>query len=395
MIIGMVGGGQLGQMLAHAGMALGHSFRFLVPEGECCVESLGQVFRGDLSDTKLLHEFAHGVDVFTFEWENVPQATLESLANMAPMRPSPQCARVAKDRIQEKKFFQSAGLNVQKFAPVLCEADLASALQHVGVPSMLKTLGQGYDGKGQRCINDAARAADTFNQLGKVPCILEAFVEFDFEISLIAVRGYQPNAPSQAMTYFYPPCQNQHINGILHKTSVPAQGVSSALLQHTRVAMEKMMETLDYEGVLCVEFFALHTPLGPQLIANEMAPRVHNSGHWSIEGAVTSQFTNHVLAITRQPLGSTATHGNAVMINLVGTIPAHLQAQHSMHSHARAGMLVQDAPATGAALDQTAGQLDDVTVHIYGKLPRVGRKLGHITAVGENAPHRAERFWNG
>lgn len=202
MIIGMVGGGQLGQMLAHAGMALGHSFRFLVPEGECCVESLGQVFRGDLSDTKLLHEFAHGVDVFTFEWENVPQATLESLANMAPMRPSPQCARVAKDRIQEKKFFQSAGLNVQKFAPVLCEADLASALEHVGVPSMLKTLGQGYDGKGQRCINDAARAVDAFNQLGKVPCILEAFVEFDFEISLIAVRGYQPSAPSKAMTYF-------------------------------------------------------------------------------------------------------------------------------------------------------------------------------------------------
>lgn len=145
MSLGDYWNGGRGPTWANAGACRHGAWTFisiLVPEGECCVESLGQVFRGDLSDTKLLHEFAHGVDVFTFEWENVPQATLESLANMAPMRPSPQCARVAKDRIQEKKFFQSAGLNVQKFAPVLCEADLASALEHVGVPSMLKLSGR-------------------------------------------------------------------------------------------------------------------------------------------------------------------------------------------------------------------------------------------------------------
>ncbi len=370
MNIGIVGGGQLGQMLAHAGQKIGHSFKFLVPPGECCVESLGQVVHSDFLDHRMLAEFARGIDVFTFEWENVPLAMLEALATFAPMRPAPSCARVAKDRIQEKKSFQDAGLRVQKFAAVSCQADLAAALEHVGVPAMLKTRGQGYDGKGQRRIVEKSHAALALAQLENVPCILEAFVPFDFEISLIAVRGKcgvqaAPNATPIATTIFYPPCRNQHINGILHQTTIPAEGVLPSVLQSTKAALQNMMETMDYEGVLCVEFFVMNTPDGQQLIANEMAPRVHNSGHWSIEGAVTSQFTNHILAITRQPLGSTTTHGKSVMINLVGVVP------------------------------RVHGPIENVAVHVYGKSPRAGRKLGHITAVGENAQLLAERALNG
>lgn len=375
MNIGIVGGGQLGQMLAQAGQKLGHSFKFLVPPGECCVESLGEVIRSDFLDQDALAEFARGVDVFTFEWENVPLATLEALSHFAPMRPSPSCAEVAKDRIQEKKFFEAAGLNVQKFAAVSCQADLAAALEHVGVPAMLKTRGQGYDGKGQQRINELSMAAHAYAQLGNVPCILEAFVPFEFEISLIAVRAKEIAAP-MAATLFYPPCHNKHINGILHQTTVPAEGVSPIVLQQTQVALEKMLETMDYEGVLCVEFFVLNTPAGQQLIANEMAPRVHNSGHWSIEGAETSQFTNHIKAITRQQLGSTALRDKSVMINLVGVIPPALNACQSLN-------------------EDRSKHIQNVSVHIYGKSPRAGRKLGHITAVGDNAQRLADRSFNG
>ena len=384
MNIGIVGGGQLGQMLAQAGQKLGHSFKFLVPPGECCVESLGQVIRSDFHDEHALAEFAQGVDVFTFEWENVPLATLESLSHFAPVRPAPHCAQVAKDRIQEKKFFQAAGFNVQMFAPVSCHDDLAPALQHVGVPAMLKTRGQGYDGKGQRVIHDASAAALAHAQLGNVPCILEAFVPFDFEISLIAVRAKQNASPTTSAvaagtTLFYPPCRNQHINGILHQTTVPASGVDAQVLRHAQAAMEKMMETMQYEGVLCVEFFVLNTPAGQQLIANEMAPRVHNSGHWSIEGAHTSQFTNHIRAITRQELGSTALRAPSVMINLVGEIPEALAARKSYSEH-----FIQNVPG-----DHARDEIDNVSVHIYGKSPRPGRKLGHITAIGQDAQQRA------
>ena len=384
MNIGIVGGGQLGQMLAQAGQKLGHSFKFLVPPGECCVESLGQVIRSDFHDQHALAEFAQGVDVFTLEWENVPLATLESLSHFAPVRPAPHCAQVAKDRIQEKKFFPAAGFNVQMFAPVSCHDDLAPALQHVGVPAMLKTRGQGYDGTGQRVIHEASATALAHAQLGNVPCILEAFVPFDFEISLIAVRAKQNASPTTsaaaaATTLFYPPCRNQHINGILHQTTVPAIEVDAQVLRHAHAAMEKMMETMQYEGVLCVEFFVLNTPAGQQLIANEMAPRVHNSGHWSIEGAHTSQFTNHIRAITRQELGSTALRAPSVMINLVGEIPPGLAAQKSFNEH-----LIQNVPG-----DHARDEIDNVSVHIYGKSPRAGRKLGHITAIGQDAQQRA------
>ena len=197
-----------------------------------------------------------------------------------------------------------------------------------------------------------------------------------------------------ASTLFYPPCRNQHINGILHQTTVPAEGVSPSVLQQTQVALKKMLETMDYEGVLCVEFFVLNTPDGHQLIANEMAPRVHNSGHWSIEGADTSQFTNHIKAITRQPLGSTALRGKSIMINLVGTITtaisSHKNIIEDVTDHPFKTFRSGDVPS-----DCEMKQIQNVSVHIYGKSPRAGRKLGHITAVGDNAQSLADKVFNG
>ncbi|MCE9619496.1 MAG: 5-(carboxyamino)imidazole ribonucleotide synthase [Planctomycetes bacterium] len=364
MKIGIVGGGQLGQMLAQAGKPLGHSFKFLVPPGECCVESLGEVVRSDFADPQALADFARGVDVFTFEWENVPLETLEALARFAPMRPSPQCAAIAKDRIREKQLFQRHGLHVQKHAAVSSAAELSQALEGVGLPAMLKTRGLGYDGKGQQKIDERSSARAAFERLGSVPCILEAFVPFDFEISLIAVRGRVQPVDAPAIL-FYPACRNRHVEGILRRTVVPAEGVSPAILEQAQSAIRAMMETLDYEGVLCVEFFVQSSGAGQILVANEMAPRVHNSGHWSIEGAETSQFTNHIKAITRQPLGSTALRGASVMINLVGAVPSPLERPANAH------------------------------VHLYGKSPRAGRKLGHITAVGADAHRLVEFAFNG
>ena len=197
-----------------------------------------------------------------------------------------------------------------------------------------------------------------------------------------------------ASTLFYPPCRNQHINGILHQTTVPAEGVAPSVLEQTQVALKKMLENMDYEGVLCVEFFVLNTPDGQQLIANEMAPRVHNSGHWSIEGAETSQFTNHIKAITRQELGSTALRDKSVMINLVGTIATailgHKNVDRDVADHSLTTLRSGAVPS-----DCTMKQIPNVTVHIYSKSPRAGRKLGHITAVGDNAQYLADRVFNG
>jgi 5-(carboxyamino)imidazole ribonucleotide synthase len=357
--VGIVGGGQLGQMLAQAGIELGHSFKFLAPPGECCVEGLGDVLRGDFSDAALLADFAKGVDVFTFEWENVPLETLQALACFAPVRPSPQCAAMAKDRILEKRLFQRSGFRVQPFAAIDDAAELPAALGVVGMPAMLKTRGQGYDGKGQRAIVNPIEAPAAFDHLGQVPCILEAFVSFECEISLIAARGRtHPTQP--ASTLFYAACRNQHVGGILRATTVPAHGVASGLIDHARAVMRTMLDSMDYEGVACVEFFVTSDERGQALVANEMAPRVHNSGHWSIEGAVTSQFANHIRAITRQPLGSTELRGECIMFNIVGELPPR-------------GKM-------GA----------DVHLHLYGKTPRAGRKLGHLTAVGDDARQRAE-----
>ena len=348
MRIGILGAGQLGQMLAQAGSRLGMSFRFLSPPGETCVDGLGELMVGDLRDTATLERFAQGLDAITFEWENVPMAAVDRLRRLAPVRPGPESLRIGQDRVQEKQFFRACGLQVQAFWPVDGPRDFEAARQAVPMPAMLKTRRLGYDGKGQAKVLDARDLAAAFELLGGVPCILEAFVPFDAEISLLAVRGVEPSGTEEVR--FWAACRNEHRDGILDRTVAPAPGIDPATLDAARQGVREVVRRLGHEGVLCVEFFLA----GGQLVANEMAPRVHNSGHWTMEGAVTSQFENHLRAVARMPLGPTDSKGFAAIRNLVGSV-----------DHPDAAM------PSGTFL------------HLYGKRPRSRRKLGHVTSVAQ------------
>jgi 5-(carboxyamino)imidazole ribonucleotide synthase len=335
-------------MLARAGQGLGMQFRFLSPPGETCVEGLGELVLGDLRDPALLDRFAQGLDAITYEWENVPVAAMDHLRRRVPVRPGPESLRIGQDRIQEKQFFRRCGLSVQAFAPVDAPRDFEMALQAVPLPGMLKTRRMGYDGKGQARVMDARDLAAAFEMLGGVPCILEAFVPFESEISLLAVRGLDAGGTEEIR--FWPACRNEHREGILDRTVSPASGVDPGVLQEAQRGVREALRHLGHEGVLCVEFFLAHG----RLVANEMAPRVHNSGHATMEGALTSQFENHMRAVARMPLGPTEARGVMAMRNLVGAVAC------------------QQAPMpTGTFL------------HLYGKQPRARRKLGHVTSVAQ------------
>jgi 5-(carboxyamino)imidazole ribonucleotide synthase len=348
MRVGILGAGQLGQMLARAGHALGMEFRFLAPPGESCVEGLGELLLGDLRDPALLDRFAQGLDAVTYEWENVPAAAIEHLRRRVPVRPGPESLRIGQDRIQEKQFVRSCGLSVQAFAPVDAPRDFAMALQAVPLPGMLKTRRLGYDGKGQARIKDARDLSAAFEMLGGVPCILEAFVPFQAEISLLAVRALDAGGTEEIR--FWTPCRNEHREGILDRTVSPAPELDAVVIHEAQHGVRQLLRRLGHEGVLCVEFFLKDG----HLVANEMAPRVHNSGHATIEGAFTSQFENHMRAVARMPLGSTEARGVTAMRNLVGSVGCP-----------------QAAMPKGTFL------------HLYGKQPRARRKLGHVTSVAQ------------
>ena len=348
MRMGVLGAGQLGRMLAQAGRRLGIEFRFLAPPGETCVDGLGECLQGDLSDPALLDRFTNGLDAVTFEWENLPASVLERLARRLPVRPGVRSLQCDQDRVQEKQFLRECGLAVQAFAPIDAPRDFEPALQAVPLPAMLKTRRMGYDGKGQAKVTSRDALPAAFEALGSVPCILEAFVPFDREVSLLAVRGVEAGGAEDIR--FWAPCANEHRSGILDRTVAPATGIPSAALDRARSGVTGMLRRLGHEGVLCVEFFLCRG----ELVANEMAPRVHNSGHWTIEGAATSQFENHVRAVARMPLGATTCGGVSAMRNLIGEVPN-----------------------PGASLP------DSVVLHLYGKSARAGRKLGHLTSVAQ------------
>jgi 5-(carboxyamino)imidazole ribonucleotide synthase len=348
MTLGILGAGQLGRMLAQAAARLGVECRFLAPPGETCVSDLGPLLQGDLDDDALIERFARGLDAVTFEWENLPVGVLERLARRVPVRPGPASLRCGQDRVSEKQFFRECGLQVQAFAPVDAPRDIEAALAAVPLPAMLKTRRMGYDGKGQARIDARDQLAEAHRHLGSVPCILEAFVPFEAEISLLAVRGI--DVSGRADIRLWSPCRNEHRSGILDRTVSPASGIPAEVLEQAHRGISAALSRLDHEGVLCIEFF-LHRG---RLVANEMAPRVHNSGHWTIEGAETSQFENHVRAAVRMKLGPTGSRGVSALRNLVGDVP----------------MPAASLPA-GAHL------------HLYGKSPRPGRKLGHLTAVAQ------------
>lgn len=354
MSIGILGGGQLGYMLALAGYPLGMRFRFLDPSPEAPVGRIAPRVTGDFSDRTALGKFVHGLDVVTYEFENVPADTLHFLAKSVAIFPPPGALEAAQDRLHEKQLFEKLGIPTTEFASVPVAYDLDVALKKTGLPAVVKTRRMGYDGKGQWILRTPEDVKSAKDALPKLTCIAERFVSYTREISVIAVRG------KAGEIAFYPLVENHHRNGILRLSLAPAPSVTAQIQQAAEGAARKVLESLNYVGVLAIEFFERNG----QLLANEMAPRVHNSGHWTIEGAVTSQFENHLRAINGLPLGSTTAIGASAMINLIGEVPDSAQVLAIPSAH----------------------------LHLYGKEPRPGRKLGHVTFRAPSFEQLASRF---
>lgn len=339
----MLGGGQLGRMLGLAGIPLGLTFRFLDPSAEAPARAVGDLVVGGLDDVAAATSAAAGAAVVTFEWEGVPAETARALALDAPVMPSARALEVSQDRLVEKEMFRSLGIATAPFCAVDDRAALDAAISALGLPAVLKTRRGGYDGKGQAVVRSPADADAAWAQIGGVPLILEGFVPFERELSIIAVRGLDGEIAC------WPVVENTHAGGILRLTRAPAPNLDPELQERAVGCIRPLLESLEYVGVCCVELFDVNG----ELLANEMAPRVHNSGHWTIEGAGTSQFENHLRAVLGLPLGSAAARGVSAMVNCIG------------------GM-----PDPGAVLAIPGAHLHD-----YGKAPRAARKVGHITVV--------------
>lgn len=338
MKIGVIGGGQLGQMLAQAGTSLGMKFYFLDPAKDACAAALGEHICANYDDQEALQQLAKEVDVVTFEFESVPAETVAFLSDYVPVYPNAESLRIARDRWFEKTLFQSLDIPTPDFANVGSQAELEQAVAKIGLPAVLKTRTLGYDGKGQKVLKSQSDVSNAFAELGGVPCILEGFVAFSGEVSLIAVRS------KDKAIRFYPLVHNEHRQGVLHLSVASEQHPMQAMAESY---VTRVLEKLDYVGVLAFEFFEVEEGLK----ANEIAPRVHNSGHWTIEGAVSSQFENHLRAITGLPLGSTSKCCESAMLNFIGSIP----------------------PAKQVLL------IENCHLHDYSKAFKAGRKVGHAT----------------
>ena len=323
--VGIVGAGQLGQMLGFAARALDVECVFLDPSAAPPASAAGQVLRFAFDDRGGLAELAARADVLTYEFENVPVQAVEELTGTLDVFPPPGALRVAQDRLDEKTLFESLDIPTPPFHKVDSRNDLFAAAEAIGLPLVVKTRRLGYDGKGQAVVRDASQIETTWSKLGSAPLIAEQLVPFDYEVSAIGAR----DRAGRIVTY--PLTRNAHVDGILRTSLAPA-GTPSL----TEVATDyhaRLSDRLDYVGVLALELFVV----GDRLLANEFAPRVHNSGHWTIEGAATSQFENHLRAILGLPLGDTAAVGHAAMENLIGTMPADVagltQAGYHVHDY--------------------------------------------------------------
>ena len=342
--IGILGGGQLGRMLASAAAELGYRTHVLAPDRESvAAQTASSMTRADYHNRIVLADFAAACDVVTYEFENIAIGPVEWLADRVPVHPSPAALRVAQDRVAEKRFVEQVGGRPARWAPVTSRATLENALAHVGTPAVLKTARFGYDGKGQVRLDTPDDADAAWEAIGG-PAVLEAFVDFSHEFSILIARG------ADGTTVRYPPPHNVHQDAILRTSTVPAPAAVLAQAEEATALACRIAAELNYVGVLAAEFFA--TPQGP--VFNEMAPRVHNSGHWTIEGTHCSQFENHIRAICGLPLGSAALTGTgATMHNLIGD------------------------DRWDAVLAEAGAHL-----HLYGKnTARAGRKMGHVTRV--------------
>ena len=339
--VGCLGGGQLGRMLALAGAPLGLSFTFLEPQANSSAGQVGTQLLGAYDDPRRLRELAEGSDLITFEFESVPERAAEELARRCPVFPPPKALAVAQDRLREKEIFARLGIPSAPYHPVAATSDLLPALEVVPPPARLKTRTLGYDGHGQVRVEGLESLRRALEAVGGVPSILEREQHFSRELSVLGVRS------STGELAFYPLTENHHEGSVLRLSIAPAPRVDAALQRRAEEICAAVMEELEYVGVIAVELFDLEG----ELVANEVAPRVHNSGHWTIEGAVTSQFENHLRAGLGWPLGETSARGRSVMLNILGELPPHPSVLEVPGSH----------------------------LHLYGKEPRAGRKLGHVT----------------
>jgi 5-(carboxyamino)imidazole ribonucleotide synthase len=342
--VGILGGGQLARMLALSGAPLGLRFLVMDTEADACAGQFAPLLVGDYRDEGALARFAGQIDVATFDFENVPAESAQWLSERVPVFPNPRALAIAQDRLAEKSLFRELGIPVPAFADIVARDALNAAIAEIGAPCILKTRRLGYDGKGQFRIRTPQDADAAWQALGaQAPTtglILEAFVPFERELSVVAVRGRDGHFAS------YPLTENWHVDGVLSASLAPAhcdQALAGQAIAHARALAER----LDYVGVFALELFCRDG----ELLANELAPRVHNSGHWTIEGAETSQFQNHVRAVLGLPLGATRMRGEACMLNWIGELP-------------NADVLLREASGHW---------------HDYGKSPRPGRKVGHAT----------------
>jgi 5-(carboxyamino)imidazole ribonucleotide synthase len=338
--VGILGGGQLARMLALAGASLGVRFLALDNVADACAGQVAPLLVADWRDFTALEKFAAGIDVATFDFENVPAETANWLSEHVTVSPNPRALALAQDRLAEKSMFRDLGLPTAEFATIDTRADLERAARAIGYPTILKTRRLGYDGKGQFRLRDSSELDAAWRAIGGAPSILEAWVPFDREVSIVAVRGRDGTFAT------YPLAQNWHADGILAASLAPAPEsteITAEAAHHARTVAEH----LDYVGVFALELFVRDG----RLLGNEMAPRVHNSGHWTIEGTACSQFENHVRAVLGLPLGDTGAQGMSIMLNFIGELPDPQAILAEPHAH----------------------------WHDYGKMPRAGRKVGHAT----------------
>jgi 5-(carboxyamino)imidazole ribonucleotide synthase len=355
--IGILGGGQLGRMLAMAAARLGLRCHVFSPDPDSpAFDVVLNAACAEYADVEALELFANDVDVITYEFENVPAATAMILGARRPVLPDRKILETTQDRLAEKDFVKRLGIGTADYADVSSAAALRAAIPRIGLPAVIKTRRFGYDGKGQAIIRDGDDLEQIWEDLGTKSAILEAFVPFDCEVSMIAARSADGHVECFDVT------ENEHRDHILKTSRAPA-AISEALAKQARTIAESIANELDYVGVLAVEMFVLAGDAGPRLLVNEIAPRVHNSGHWTLDGASISQFEQHIRAIAGWPLGKPVRHGPVTMTNLIGD---------DIDSYE------QWLTVPGA------------TVHLYGKGPaRPGRKMGHVTQIGTTTPKTA------
>ena len=346
MRIGIIGAGQLGQMLGYAARDLGVECRFVDPSDAPPAADCGDVIQRPFDDSEALAELAATCDVVTYEFENVPVEALHKIDDKVAVYPPAEALRHAQDRLDEKRLFDQLDIPLPGYRTVDSRDDIVTAAEELGLPVVIKSRRLGYDGKGQCIVRSSDDIDKAWKTLGGQPLIAEQWINFDFEVSCIGARNVDGD------TVIYPLSHNVHEGGILKTSRSPID--APVLADRAETYVRRMLGHLDYVGVLALELFVC----GDDLFANEFAPRVHNSGHWTIEGSATSQFENHLRAVMNRPLGSTASLNHAGMVNLIGNIPGTIRSQEL-------GIL-----------------------HDYGKAPRPGRKLGHITVTAESAAER-------